>query len=90
SYTAATKKAVVEHLRLHCNVRFTIDTFFPDLPTEKYQGRRVRVLRWARQYDSIAATCASVGGGGKRKARSTGSATILLLGVELEIVSWIN
>ncbi|EGZ27388.1 hypothetical protein PHYSODRAFT_474294 [Phytophthora sojae] len=90
SYTVATKKAVVEHLRLHCIVQFTMDTFFPDLPTEKYQGRRVLVLRWARQYDSIAATCASVGGGGKRKTRSTGSATILPLDVELDIVSWIN
>ncbi|KAG6946182.1 hypothetical protein JG687_00016860 [Phytophthora cactorum] len=68
----------------------TIYTFFPDQVEEKYQGRRVLVLKWARNLDNIAATCASIEGKRKKKARAVGSSTILSPSTEQEILRWIN
>ncbi|KAE9007823.1 hypothetical protein PF005_g12050 [Phytophthora fragariae] len=68
----------------------TIAKFYPELPDQQYNGRRVLIYSWRWSLHKIVAACAVPSEAKKKKARGQGIATVLPTYVELKLVRWVG
>ncbi|KAG1699222.1 hypothetical protein DVH05_014139 [Phytophthora capsici] len=90
SYTADEKLHVLNHLAEHNDIVGTINSFYPDLSSDKFDSRRTLILSWRRKRSNIEKLSLEKNGAYKRKARGVGLGTILPEREEALLVRWVN
>ncbi|KAE9036614.1 hypothetical protein PR002_g7000 [Phytophthora rubi] len=90
AYTAAHKLKVLQHLSRTSSMAGTIAKFYPELPDQQYNGRRVLIYSWRWSLHKIVAACTVPSEAKKKKASGQGVATVLPTSVELQLVRWVG
>ncbi|KAL4172821.1 hypothetical protein KRP22_007983 [Phytophthora ramorum] len=69
SFSLDEKRRVLEHLRISGRVRDTIERFYPQLASERYDARRRLVLSWRRNAREILQGAATRQGAARKRMR---------------------